>query len=197
MPIAIQLAHVGRKASSRVPWQGGAQMPLGEAGAWRAVAPSALPHIDGEDAPHALDRAGLVQVRDAFVQAARRAARLGLQGIELHAAHGYLMHQFLSPLANHRVDEYGGSLACKRWAARRCMCRAAASRRSRRFVLGAALRRAMTQAAGVAGTPGAAGSPKTSRYETYAVNSITGSSTSQPRPKGIEATMASAIWMTP
>ena len=58
MPIAIQLAHAGRKASSRVPWQGGAQMPLGEAGAWRAVAPSALPHMYGEDAPHALDRAG-------------------------------------------------------------------------------------------------------------------------------------------
>jgi 2,4-dienoyl-CoA reductase-like NADH-dependent reductase (Old Yellow Enzyme family) len=111
MPIAIQLAHAGRKASSRVPWQGGAQVPLGEPGAWPAVAPSALPHIDGEDAPHALDRAGLAQVRDAFVQAARRAARLGLQGIELHAAHGYLMHQFLSPLANQRVDEYGGSLA--------------------------------------------------------------------------------------
>ena len=111
MPIAIQLAHAGRKASSRVPWLGGAQMPLGEPGAWRAVAPSARPHIDGEDAPQALDRAGLAQVRNAFVQAARRAARLGLQGIELHAAHGYLMHQFLSPLANLRVDEYGGSLA--------------------------------------------------------------------------------------
>lgn len=110
MPIAIQLAHAGRKASSRVPWQGGAQIPLGEAGAWRAVAPSALPHIDGEDAPQALDRAGLAQVREAFAQAARRAARLGLQGIELHAAHGYLMHQFLSPLANRRDDEYGGSL---------------------------------------------------------------------------------------
>jgi 2,4-dienoyl-CoA reductase-like NADH-dependent reductase (Old Yellow Enzyme family) len=111
MPIAIQLAHAGRKASSRVPWQGGAQIPLGEAGAWRAVAPSALPHIDGEDAPQALDRAGLAQVRAAFEQAAKRAARLGLQGIEIHAAHGYLMHQFLSPLANRRVDEYGGSLA--------------------------------------------------------------------------------------
>jgi 2,4-dienoyl-CoA reductase-like NADH-dependent reductase (Old Yellow Enzyme family) len=111
LPIAIQLAHAGRKASSRVPWQGGAQMPIGEPGAWRAVAPSALPHIDGEDAPDALDRVGLAQVRDAFAQAARRAARLGLQGIELHAAHGYLMHQFLSPLSNHRLDEYGGSLA--------------------------------------------------------------------------------------
>jgi 2,4-dienoyl-CoA reductase-like NADH-dependent reductase (Old Yellow Enzyme family) len=111
MPLAIQLAHAGRKASSRVPWEGGAQMPLGQAGAWRAVAPSALAHIDGEDTPQALDDAGLARVRDAFAQAARRAARLGLQGIELHAAHGYLIHQFLSPIANARSDEYGGSLA--------------------------------------------------------------------------------------
>ena len=111
MPIAIQLAHAGRKASSRAPWEGGAQIPLGEPGAWRAVAPSALAHIDGEDAPDALDAAGLARVRDAFVQAARRAARIGLQGIEIHAAHGYLMHQFLSPIANRRTDAYGGSLA--------------------------------------------------------------------------------------
>ncbi|MDH4061571.1 MAG: NADH:flavin oxidoreductase/NADH oxidase [Aquincola sp.] len=111
MPIAIQLAHAGRKASSRAPWQGGAQIPLTESGSWRAVAPSALPHIDGEDLPAALDRAGLARMRSAFADAARRAARLGFQGIELHAAHGYLMHQFLSPLANQRSDEYGGSLA--------------------------------------------------------------------------------------
>ena len=111
MPLAIQLAHAGRKGSSRAPWQGGAQIPLGEPGAWRAVAPSAVPHIAGEDAPTALDRAGLARVRDEFATAARRAARLGLQGIELHAAHGYLMHQFLSPLANQRSDDYGGSLA--------------------------------------------------------------------------------------
>jgi 2,4-dienoyl-CoA reductase-like NADH-dependent reductase (Old Yellow Enzyme family) len=111
MPIAIQLAHAGRKASSREPWLGGAQIPLGEPQAWRAVAPSALPHIEGEDAPAALDRAGMAQVREAFAQAARRAARLGLDGIELHAAHGYLLHQFLSPIANRRDDEYGGSLS--------------------------------------------------------------------------------------
>ncbi len=111
MPIAIQLAHAGRKASSRAPWEGGAQIPLGEPGSWRAVAPSALAHIEGEDAPDALDAAGLVRVREAFVQATRRAARIGLQGIEIHAAHGYLMHQFLSPIANRRTDAYGGSLA--------------------------------------------------------------------------------------
>jgi 2,4-dienoyl-CoA reductase-like NADH-dependent reductase (Old Yellow Enzyme family) len=111
LPLAIQLAHAGRKASSRAPWEGGAQIPLGAPGAWRAVAPSALPHIEGEDAPEALDAAGLVRVREAFVQAARRAARLGFDGIELHAAHGYLMHQFLSPIANRRSDVYGGSLA--------------------------------------------------------------------------------------
>ena len=111
MPLAIQLAHAGRKASGRVPWQGGAQIPLTEAGSWRAWAPSALAHIAGEDAPAALDRAGLARVRNAFVQAAQRAARIDLQGVEIHAAHGYLLHQFLSPIANQRTDEYGGSLA--------------------------------------------------------------------------------------
>jgi len=111
IPLAIQLAHAGRKASSRAPWEGGAQIPLGEPGSWRAVAPSALPHIAGEDAPTALDHAGLLRIRTAFVDAARRAARLGFDGVELHAAHGYLLHQFLSPIANQRSDAYGGSLA--------------------------------------------------------------------------------------
>jgi 2,4-dienoyl-CoA reductase-like NADH-dependent reductase (Old Yellow Enzyme family) len=110
MPLAIQLAHAGRKASSRVPWQGGRQIALTEPGAWRAVAPSAVPHSAGEDAPQVLDAAGLAQVREAFVQATRRAARLGFAGIEIHAAHGYLLHQFLSPIANRRNDAYGGSL---------------------------------------------------------------------------------------
>jgi len=111
MPLAIQLAHAGRKASSRAPWEGGAQIALGEPGSWPAVAPSALAHIDGEDAPQALDDTGLARVREAFAAAARRAARLGLQGIELHSAHGYLLHQFLSPIANRRSDAFGGSLA--------------------------------------------------------------------------------------
>jgi 2,4-dienoyl-CoA reductase-like NADH-dependent reductase (Old Yellow Enzyme family) len=110
MPLAVQLAHAGRKGSSRAPWDGGAQIRPDEPGGWRTEAPSAVPHSPGEDAPVALDRAGLARVRDGFAAAARRAARLGLDGIEIHAAHGYLLHQFLSPIANKRDDEYGGGL---------------------------------------------------------------------------------------
>jgi len=110
IPLVIQLAHAGRKGSSRPPWDGGAQIAPGEPGGWKTKAPSAVPHSEGEDAPMALDRAGLKRVRTDFAAAAQRAARLGLDGIELHMAHGYLMHQFLSPLANFRDDEYGGSL---------------------------------------------------------------------------------------
>lgn len=109
--IAMQVAHAGRKASTRAPWAGGQQIRLNESGAWQAVAPSAVPHSPSEDAPTALDRAGLQRVRGAFADAARRAARLGLDGLEIHAAHGYLLHQFLSPIANKRDDDYGGSLA--------------------------------------------------------------------------------------
>jgi 2,4-dienoyl-CoA reductase-like NADH-dependent reductase (Old Yellow Enzyme family) len=107
--VLMQLAHAGRKGSSRVPWQGGQQIPLSEGG-WLTYAPSALAYKAGETAPLALDAAGMNRVRDAFINAARRAARLGLDGLELHAAHGYLIHEFLSPLANQRTDEYGGSL---------------------------------------------------------------------------------------
>ena len=109
MPLAIQLGHAGRKASSHTPWDGGQQIPLDQGG-WLAQAPSALPHIGGELPPAALDDAGLQQVQDDFVAAARRAVRLGFQAIELHAAHGYLLHQFLSPISNQRSDPYGGSL---------------------------------------------------------------------------------------
>ncbi|MCE3272044.1 MAG: NADH:flavin oxidoreductase/NADH oxidase [Ramlibacter sp.] len=108
--MAVQLAHAGRKGSSRAPWDGGLQIRSGEPNGWETVAPSAVPHSDSEEAPRALDRAGLDKVRDDFVAAARRAARLGFDGIEIHMAHGYLLHQFLSPLANHREDAYGGSL---------------------------------------------------------------------------------------
>ena len=107
--VAMQLAHAGRKASSHRPWQGGQQIPLSEGG-WLAEGPSALPHKDGELAPHALDEAGLRRIRDAFVASAQRALRLGIEAFEIHAAHGYLLHQFLSPVANMRADAYGGSL---------------------------------------------------------------------------------------
>ena len=107
--VTMQLAHAGRKASSHRPWEGGQQIPLSQGG-WLAHAPSALPHKDGETPPQALDTAGLARIRSAFVEAAQRAARLGLDGIELHCAHGYLMHEFLSPISNRRTDAYGGTL---------------------------------------------------------------------------------------
>jgi 2,4-dienoyl-CoA reductase-like NADH-dependent reductase (Old Yellow Enzyme family) len=110
MPLAIQLAHAGRKASVEVPWKGGKQIPPGQPNGWPTVAPSAVPFETGQHPPLALDRDGLKRVRQAFAEAARRAWRLGLNAVQLHAAHGYLLHQFLSPLSNRRDDEYGGSL---------------------------------------------------------------------------------------
>jgi 2,4-dienoyl-CoA reductase-like NADH-dependent reductase (Old Yellow Enzyme family) len=110
MPIAIQLAHAGRKASTRVPWEGGEQIRPGEPRGWQTIAPSPVPFAEGEHPPVALDRDGMAAVRDAFATAARRAGRLGLDAIQIHCAHGYLLHEFLSPLSNHRDDEYGGSL---------------------------------------------------------------------------------------
>jgi len=107
--VAVQLAHAGRKGSSREPWNGGRLLPEGEGG-WRAEAPSAVPHAPDEAPPRALERADLARLRAAFASAAARAARLGVDAIELHAAHGYLLHQFLSPVSNRRSDEYGGSL---------------------------------------------------------------------------------------
>jgi 2,4-dienoyl-CoA reductase-like NADH-dependent reductase (Old Yellow Enzyme family) len=107
--VAMQLAHAGRKGSSYRPWQGGQQIPISEGG-WQTEGPSAVPHKEGEMAPRALDAQGLARVREAFVDAARRAERLGIDALELHSAHGYLLHQFLSPISNQRTDAYGGSL---------------------------------------------------------------------------------------
>ena len=107
--VMMQLAHAGRKASSHTPWDGGQLIPVSEGG-WRAEGPSAIPHKEGETAPLAFNAAGLARVREAFVAATRRAARLGIDAIEVHSAHGYLLHQFLSPISNRRTDEYGGAL---------------------------------------------------------------------------------------
>ena len=104
----VQLAHAGRKASNPAPWKGSGSVPLA-AGGWVPVAPSALPFDAGWTVPTALDEAGISGVVAAFVAAARRALAAGFQVAEIHAAHGYLLHQFLSPLTNHREDRYGGS----------------------------------------------------------------------------------------
>ena len=109
IPIGIQLSHAGRKASTPVPWVGGRAITP-EQGGWPVVAPSALPFNPDDWAPQALDTAAIERITAAFVASAQRAHRLGFQVIELHAAHGYLMHQFLSPLSNQRTDAYGGAL---------------------------------------------------------------------------------------
>lgn len=106
--VCIQLAHAGRKASSAVPWQG-AQLLSPAQGGWETFAPSAVPHLASEPAPTALSLAQMAQIRTAFVTAAQRAARMGIEAVELHGAHGYLLHEFLSPIANRRDDDYGGS----------------------------------------------------------------------------------------
>ena len=108
-PFAIQLAHAGRKASVEPPFEG-ARPLRPDQHAWITVAPSALPFSEGWHTPRALDAAGLDGTLAAFLQAAERSVRIGFDAIELHAAHGYLLHQFLSPLSNKRRDEYGGSL---------------------------------------------------------------------------------------
>ena len=110
MPIAIQLGHAGRKASTEVPWKGGHQIGPDEPNGWQTVAPSPVPYEPGEHAPAELSLGDLARIRDAFASSARRAGRLGLDAVQVHGAHGYLLHQFLSPLSNLRSDGYGGSL---------------------------------------------------------------------------------------
>lgn len=110
IPIAMQLGHAGRKASTDLPWRGGKQIAPDAADGWQTVAPSARGFADTDVPPQALDHAALADLVDAFAAAARRAARLGIDAVQLHGAHGYLLHQFLSPVANHRDDIFGGSL---------------------------------------------------------------------------------------
>src|SRR3984885_8027912 len=100
--VAMQLAHAGRKGSSHTPWDGGQQIPISEGG-WQTEGPSAVPHKEGEAAPLALDAQGLARIRDAFAAAAKRAERLGLDALEVHWAHGFLLHQFLSAVSNPRT----------------------------------------------------------------------------------------------
>ena len=106
----IQLAHAGRKASCDLPWKGGAGLLTPEVGGWPVVGPSAIPFDEGNPVPKALDEAGIDGIVAAFEAATRRALAAGFRVIEIHAAHGYLLHEFLSPLSNQRSDAYGGSL---------------------------------------------------------------------------------------
>ncbi|MGE5357578.1 MAG: NADH:flavin oxidoreductase/NADH oxidase [Bacteroidales bacterium] len=105
----IQLAHAGRKASTAAPWKGGGPLALAEGG-WEVIAPSAVAFASGYQAPRAMTDEDMDTVCDEFIAAARRSLHAGYEVVEIHAAHGYLLHQFLSPLSNRRQDEYGGSL---------------------------------------------------------------------------------------
>ncbi|OJW72018.1 MAG: oxidoreductase [Spirosoma sp. 48-14] len=104
----VQLAHAGRKASHRRPWEGGSLLLPTEERGWQTVAPSAIPFQEGQPSPLALTAEGIEQVLTDFEKAAQRAIEAGFQVVEIHAAHGYLLHQFMSPLSNQRTDDYGG-----------------------------------------------------------------------------------------
>ena len=106
----IQLAHAGRKASCDLPWNGGGRLKTPAEGGWPVVAPSPIPFHDGDPTPTPLDEPGIEAIINAFAAAADRSLAAGFRVIEIHAAHGYLLHEFLSPLSNHRTDRYGGSL---------------------------------------------------------------------------------------
>ncbi|MBD8051602.1 NADH:flavin oxidoreductase/NADH oxidase [Limnohabitans radicicola] len=108
MPVCLQVSHAGRKASSAAPWDGG-MLITPQNGGWQPLAPSALPHLPQEAPPSAMSLADIEKVKKDFVYTAQRAQVMGIEAIELHAAHGYLLHQFLSPLSNQRTDAYGGS----------------------------------------------------------------------------------------
>jgi len=110
MPVGIQLGHAGRKASTAKPWDGGHAIAPNDENGWQVSAPSAIPFLDGNPVPEALSKERIAEIITRFADAAKRADRLGIDAIELHGAHGYLIHQFLSPLSNQRTDEYGGSL---------------------------------------------------------------------------------------
>lgn len=108
----VQLAHAGRKASTDVPWRGGKPLKA-EEGGWQTEAPSALPFAEGWPAPREMTRKDIERVVTQFEAAARRSLAAGFEVVEIHMAHGYLLHEFLSPLSNRRGDEYGGSLAAR------------------------------------------------------------------------------------
>jgi 2,4-dienoyl-CoA reductase-like NADH-dependent reductase (Old Yellow Enzyme family) len=110
--LGIQLAHAGRKASAQRPWEGGQPLKPGD-DPWETIAPSAIPFGPNWHVPRAMTAADMERVRDGFVAAAKRAVRAGIDAIELHGAHGYLLHSFVSPISNKRTDEYGGSLAAR------------------------------------------------------------------------------------
>ncbi len=108
-PFGVQLGHAGQKASTGTPWQGRGPV-LAEDGGWRPVAPSETTVAEGWPVPEVLDDSGLRKIKNDFLEAAQRADRIGFDFIEIHGAHGYLLHQFLSPITNGRTDDYGGSL---------------------------------------------------------------------------------------